>query len=299
MYDLQGDYQQYSLGAEAAETGVVDARVHGGGLVAMTGSLTLLDVKGFTGSKPLALANSNLTEPPHAWTIIPPDLTLSRHTEVLLSPITSPSIFSVDTLECVDQRLGRGPFTHLAPSPNGKSLALMTFSGTLWVVSFDFQRSLAELDTSTSAGEGISGPPRQVEWCGNDAVLVTWEGLALLVGPFGDTLSFFYPGPTFIIGEPDGVRILGPNVCDFVQKVPVSSVNVFRPGSTAPAAILFDAWENFQKRAPKADENIRSIKPELAKAVDECIDAAGREWEPYWQRKLLNVCLALAQPYVD
>ena len=73
--------------------------------------------------------------------------------------------------------------------------------------------------------------------------------------------------------------------------MPASSVNIFRPGSTAPAAILYDAAENFQKRAPKADENIRSIRPDLAKAVDECIDAAGREWEPYWQRKLLNVSL--------
>ncbi|EJC99299.1 vacuolar protein sorting-associated protein 16 [Fomitiporia mediterranea MF3/22] len=288
IYDLQGEYQQYSLGSEASETGVVDARIHGGGIVALTGALALLDVKGFTGAKPLALTSPGLTEPPHTWTIIPPDLTISRHTEVLLSPTTSSSVFSVDTLECVDQRLSRGPFTHLAPSPNGKSLALVTFSGLLWVVSADFQRSLAEVDTSSRANEGAAGPPRQIEWCGNDAVLVTWDRLALLVGPFGDTLSFYYTGPTYIIGEPDGVRILGPDVCDFVQKVPSSSVNVFRPGSTAPAAILFDAWENFQKRAPKADENIRSIKPELAKAVDECIDAAGREWEPQWQRKLLN-----------
>ncbi|KAL5523006.1 VPS16 [Sanghuangporus sanghuang] len=288
VYDLQGDYQQFSLGSEAAETGVIDARIHGNGMVALTGSLALLNVKGFTGAKPLALTNPSLTEPPHAWTIIPPDLTTSRHTEVLLSPTTSSSVFTIDTLECIDQRLSRGPFTHLAPSPNGKSLALMTFSGILWVVSTDFQRSLAELDTAMYSDQGATGPPRQVEWCGNDAVLVTWEGLALLVGPFGDALTFYYAGPTFIISEPDGVRILGPDVCDFVQKVPVSSVNVFRPGSTAPAAILFDAWENFQKRAPKADENIRSIKPDLAKAVDECIDAAGREWEPYWQRKLLN-----------
>jgi len=42
-------------------------------------------------------------------------------------------------------------------------------------------------------------------------------------------------------------------------------------------------------KSSKADESIRSIRPELAKAVDECIDAAGQEWEPYWQRRLLNV----------
>ena len=131
---------------------------------------------------------TGLTEPPRTWSIIPPDLTISRHTEVLISPTTSFSILSIDNLECIDQRLSRGPFTHLAPSPNGKSLALMTASGTLWVVSTDFQRNLAEFDVTSKTDEGAIGTPRQVEWCGNDAVLVTWDRLALLVGPFGDTL---------------------------------------------------------------------------------------------------------------
>jgi hypothetical protein len=71
--------------------------------------------------------------------------------------------------------------------------------------------------------------------------------------------------------------------------VSASSVSVFKPGSTSPSAILFDAWENFNNRSPKADENIRSIKLDLAAAVDEVIDAAGQEWEPAWQRKLLSV----------
>ena len=92
----------------------------------------------------------------------------------------------MDNLEAVDQRLSRGPFTHMAPSPNGKSLALFTTSGMLWVVSTDFQRNLAEFD-STSVG--AVGPVKQVEWCGNDAILVTWDALVLLVGPFGDTLQ--------------------------------------------------------------------------------------------------------------
>lgn len=68
-----------------------------------------------------------------------------------------------------------------------------------------------------------------------------------------------------------------------------STLSVFRPGSTSPSAILFDAWESFINKSSKADESIRSIRPELAKAVDECIDAAGQEWEPNWQRRLLNV----------
>jgi len=104
--------------------------------------------------------------------------------EVLLS--AESTIMSVDNLECIDQRISRGPFIHLTPSPNGKMLALLTFSGVLWVVSTDFQQNRLEFDTNSQAFEG---KVRQVEWCGSDAVLVSWDGLALMVGPLGDTLK--------------------------------------------------------------------------------------------------------------
>ena len=126
-----------------------------------------------------------LTQPPQSWTVIPPDQTISRHVEVLLS--VDQTIYSVDNLESLDQRISRGPFTHMTPSPNGKSLALLTYNGLLWVVSTDFQRSLAEFDTN--GVPGATGEVHQVEWCGNDAVLVAWNGLAVMVGPFGDTLQ--------------------------------------------------------------------------------------------------------------
>ncbi|KAL0062112.1 Vacuolar protein sorting-associated protein 16 [Marasmius tenuissimus] len=284
IYDLQGDYQQHSLGGEAAELGVVDARIHENGLVALTGSLTLLEVKGWDGARPLTLANPGLSEPPSSWTIIPPDLNISRHIEILLS--VDSTIYTVDNLESIDQRLSQGPFTHVSSSPNGKSLALLTFSGTLLVVSSDFQRRMAEFDTQ--GVPNAEGSIQQVEWCGNDAILVTWDSLAVLVGPFADTLEFTYFGNVFAVTEPDGVRVVSQDSCDLIQKVPSSSLSIFRPGSSSPAAILYDAWESFSRRSPKADESIRSIRPELAAAVDGCIDAAGQEWEPYWQRRLLN-----------
>jgi hypothetical protein len=68
-----------------------------------------------------------------------------------------------------------------------------------------------------------------------------------------------------------------------------STFSIFKPGSASPGAILYDACGLYERRSPKSDEHIRSIRPELASAVDECIDAAGREWDPYWQRGLLNV----------
>lgn len=57
VYDLQGEYQQYSLGTEASEVGIVDARIYENGMVALTGSLTLLEVKGWEGARPMNLAN--------------------------------------------------------------------------------------------------------------------------------------------------------------------------------------------------------------------------------------------------
>ncbi|KAK7034490.1 Vacuolar protein sorting-associated protein 16 [Paramarasmius palmivorus] len=284
IYDLQGDYQQHSLGGDASEMGVVDARIHENGLVALTGSLQLLEVKGWEGGRPMTLANPGLTEPPSAWAIIPPDLNISRHIEVLLS--VDNTIFTIDNLESVDQRLSQGPFTHVSPSPGGKSLALLTFSGTLLVVSTDFQRRMAEFDTNSVIS--AQGQVQQVEWCGNDAILVTWDSLAVLVGPFADTLEYHYSGNLFAVTEPDGIKVVGQDTCDLIQKVPTSSLSIFKPGSSSPAAILYDAWESFTRRSPKADESIRSIRPELALAVDGCIDAAGQEWEPYWQRRLLN-----------
>lgn len=91
--------------------------------------------------------------------------------------------------------------------------------------------------------------------------------------------------------EADGLRIVGSVTSDSIQKVPESSLAVFAPGSNHPAATLYDALDAFDRRSPKADESIRSIRADLGSAVDVCIDAAGREWDANWQRRLLRVSL--------
>lgn len=83
-----------------------------------------------------------------------------------------------------------------------------------------------------------------------------------------------------------------------MQKVPESSLAVFAPGSSHPAAILYDALEHFERRSAKADEAVRSIRADLATAVDACVEAAGREWDAAWQRRLLRVStVAIAFSY--
>lgn len=49
----------------------------------------------------LFLTTADLTQPPFAWAVIPPDQTTSRHVEVLLS--VESTIFTVDNLESIDQ----------------------------------------------------------------------------------------------------------------------------------------------------------------------------------------------------
>lgn len=125
VYDIQGDYSQHSLGAEAQEAGVVDAVIYETGLVALTGHLTLIEIKGWEDGRPTTLAVPGvfcslvrwgdliltdtdivsscvgLVQPPPSWAVLPPDQTISRHVEVLMS--VDSTIMSVDNLEVIDQ----------------------------------------------------------------------------------------------------------------------------------------------------------------------------------------------------
>jgi hypothetical protein len=47
-----------------------------------------------------------------------------------------------------------------------------------------------------------------VVWCGVDAVALRWEGLLLLVGPYGDWLRRAATGALVMVPEVDGVRLI-------------------------------------------------------------------------------------------
>ncbi|CAG8569116.1 1317_t:CDS:10 [Ambispora gerdemannii] len=291
LYDIHGEYTQFSLGKEANDHSVIDCQIWGTGLVALTGNFKLISLANFEEPRPRLMADPELNEPPHSWTVIPPQYTLSRHVEVLLA--TGSTILTVDAKESQDQLLQQGPFTKMAVSPNGKFLALFTTDGKLWVVSTDFQKNLSEFATKSKV------PPQQLVWCGTDSVVMYWDKIVLMVGPFGDWIKHTYDDAIYLVPEVDGVRVISSDKCEFLQKLNRTdksasllytdvTEDIFKIGSTTPGAMLFDALDHFEKRSPKADENIRSIRPELADAVDACIDAAGHEFSQFWQRSLLK-----------
>lgn len=247
--------------------------------MALLSNNTLISVSSYDEPRPKALAS-----PPdgqvHSWTIIPPSFTLSRSVEALLS--IGQTIYLVDATDVEDRFLDIGPFTHISVSPNGRFAALYTQTGKAHVVTSDFQNRLSEYDSKSKIS------PKYLQWCGNDAVVIAWEDEIHVVGPGGAAAKFFYEGRVHMIQDHDGVRILTNEVCDFLQKVPDVTDEVFRFGTESPASILLDAVAQLEVQSPKADDNIQLIRSNLVEAVDTCVNAAGHEFNIHWQKQLLK-----------
>ena len=143
------------------------------GFVALLSNNHLISVPRYDEPRPRLLAT-----PPegtvHSWALIPPARTLSRSVEVLLA--IGETIHVVDPTESDDRMLQNGPFTHIAVSPDGRSVTLYTEDGKLWIISSDFQNKLGEYHSRAKT------VPKDVQWCGNDAVLLAWEDEVHLVG---------------------------------------------------------------------------------------------------------------------
>ncbi|KAI8609043.1 Vps16, N-terminal region-domain-containing protein [Chytriomyces sp. MP71] len=280
VLDCWGDAISFSLGSDTRDFGILDVVVSGKGLVAMAGNFRLYVVDSLAEPRPRLLPDAGLSAQPHAWAVMSPLHTSSQQPEVLLA--VKSTLLLIDGLSVQDLRIPGGPFTSIAISPNGKFIALFTSSGRVLVVSSDFQKQLAEFNT------GNTQTPIQMAWCGNDSVTLHWEDFLLVVGPFGDCIRYAFDGIVTLISELDGLRILTNDRCQFLQKVPAATEDVFKIGSTAPGAILFDAFDHFGRKSPRADENIRSITQDLPTAVDTCLEAAANEFNSTRQKALLR-----------
>lgn len=132
--------------------------------------------------------------------------------------------------------------------------------------------------------------------------MLYWElstsKIVLMIGPFGDWIKLSYDDAIYLIPEIDGVRVITADKCEFLQKVPNVTEDIFAIGSTSPSAMLFDALDHFDRKSPKADENIRSIRADLVDAVDNCIEAAGHEFSEHYQRLLLKAA-AFGKCFLD
>lgn len=273
-------------------------RFYDNGLVALLGNNTLVTVSSYSEPRPKVLAAAPAGEI-HAWAIVSPNHTLSRSVEVLLSIGTT--VYVVDATDCEDRFLDVGPFSHISVSPDGRFVNLYGKNGKAHVISSDFQERLFEHNSNSNT------PPKYVEWCGSDAI-IAWEDEVHVIGPGDESSSYIYDSTrvhvmsgrikilhtiVFLSAneqvEHDGARLITNDFCEFLERVPDDTLQAFGAASeSSPASILLDAVRQLELQSPKADDYIQLIRPNLTEAVDTCVNAAGREFDPQWQKRLLK-----------
>ncbi|QIW94598.1 hypothetical protein AMS68_000116 [Peltaster fructicola] len=258
---LQEDFTPFSLGHGSEEYGVKSCCFWHTGFVALLGDNTLVAITRYDEPRPQQLATTPAGDVA-SFAVIPPEYTSSRSVEVVLA--INKSVCIVDAAECEDRGLDSGPYQHV------------------WVISSDFQDRLTEYDSK------VATPPRLMLWCGNNAVVLAWEDEIHLIGPNGAATKYYYDSFVHIVGDIDGIRLYTNDICEFMQKVPDETEDIFRPASSTPGAILLDATEQLEERSPRADDNIQMIRNKLDEAVDACIRAAGHEYDTPRQKKLLK-----------
>ncbi|GMF63138.1 unnamed protein product [[Candida] boidinii] len=127
-----------------------------------------------------------------------------------------------------------------------------------------------------------------MEWCSNDAVIVTYPDETKVIGPSDDSLSLYMEPECYLHPEFDGTFFLSNTKLEFLSRVGNSTSATFKIGSTFSSAILLDAIDQIDNHSPKATENVEIIKDNLSEAINYCILAAAEEFDPYWQKRLLR-----------
>ncbi|KAL4725534.1 Vacuolar protein sorting-associated protein 16 [Fusarium chlamydosporum] len=284
-YDLQGDFTQFSLGHGADNYSVESCRFYDHGMVALLGNNSLITVSSYAEPRPKALAQTPEGEI-HAWSIISPNHTLSRSVEVLLS--VDKTVYVVDATDCEDRFLDIGPFSHISVSPDGRYVNLYAVNGKAHVISSDFQERLYEHDSNSQT------PPLYVEWCGSDA-LIAWEDEVHIIGPGDSSSSYIYDSTrVHVISEHDGARLITNDFCDFLERVPRDTLEVFGQSSdSSPASILLDAVGQLELQSPKADDYIQLIRPNLTGAVDTAASFGKSVLDIYNSDDFVDMCETL------
>ncbi|KXJ28267.1 vacuolar protein sorting-associated protein 16 homolog [Exaiptasia diaphana] len=286
VYDIHGVYQRtFSMGQDAKESKVIDSKTFrssgGTGIAILTGNYHFFAINNVDDVRSRKFVDPpNLSAPPTSWIIIPED----RGSQALVA--IDSQLYLIDTGQCVQLypsfKEVVTSIVEMALSSSGTLLTMFTDTGLVWIGTRDVQKVYCEVNTQCLSR------PKQLAWCSNAAVVCYWDDYLDVIGPTTDVTKYVMDSDVCLVQEIDGVRVIGNETHELLQKVPPSVENVFKIGSVNPGAMLYDAAKEFEKKSARADEYVRLIKDELTKAVEQCIQAAGAEFEPSVQRGLLR-----------
>ena len=147
----------------------------------------------------------------------------------------------------------------------------------------DFKQHLSAVGTESKV------TPHELAWCGEDALLLYWDTQLFLVGILDFFVRFRINSGVLLVAEIDSVRIISEHTCELLEAVPDSTVAVFKEGSSAPGALLFDAAEDYENKQVSADEIMRGLdEDECITGIEQCLDAAMHEYSYKTQKELLQ-----------
>lgn len=142
---------------------------------------------------------------------------------------------------------------------------------------------------------GRTDTPKQIEWCIDpenylkaEAIVVTYPSLLLVVGTNGDSNAYTYDPAIVLVPEMDGVRVLTNTYHELIQKVPKCVTSIFGINISEPSSFLFEAHRKFREKSHQSDEYLCLILDRIEAAVNECIQAAGYEFDAETQKSLIR-----------
>ncbi|CAH0559319.1 unnamed protein product [Brassicogethes aeneus] len=292
IYDLFGKFDHtFSISPKLTDAKIVDAKIFTSpqnftGIAVMTANYKVFLVNNILEIKTRQLSElprSNMA--PTCWAVV----SESSCTEVLIA--RGMELYRLKQDEHHTSAVLQAEFENsyssildMAVSFNARHIALFTDSGYLWMGSTNLTVKYFEVDTSTVY------KPTQIMWCGNESVVLYWErfNTLLIVGKHGQKMSYTYDSSISLVPEIDGVRIISNSQHELLQKVPDVVEKIFRINSTDPGSFLLEASKQFQKGSHKANEYISLVKHDLVRAVEQCIDAVGYEFDTKVQKMLIR-----------
>ncbi|KYR01493.1 hypothetical protein DLAC_01480 [Tieghemostelium lacteum] len=281
---------QFSMGDAVKKEGIIDCKIWSDGIVVLTGQVNFYTVPSVEDiirecGRVIQLAKiQEEVKVKPGWCILEPKHSVSQGVEVFAS--INETLYLIDEDKADSQLDSISNITRMVVSPSGIKMACFDARGVLWIVNTDGST------TSPVKFETKSQKAPLLKWCGNDGVMMYWDSVkdpVLLYFSQGDTWAKYTTDSSVsLVTEIDGLRIISNRTSEFFGKVSDVTIDIFKIGSTSPAAMLYDATEHFINKSPRADESIRSIKSDLELAVNSCILAAGYEFSGSEQSKLLT-----------
>lgn len=176
----------------------------------------------------------------------------------------------------------------MSVSFNNRHIAICTNTGNIWMGTSCLRTKYCEFNT------GRTEMPKQIEWCIDadnplkaEAIVLTYPSILLIVGINGDSNIYTYDPAIFLVPEMDGVRVLTNGYHEFIQKVPKCVSNIFGISISEPSSFLFESHRKFCERSHQSDEYLCLILDKIETAVNECIEAAGFEFDTETQKSLI------------